>query len=221
MSPADHHLEYTMDLFSDLPRQPEKLGSGAILFSKFADTAALFAEIEQISSISPLRIMMTPGGRPMSVGMTNCGPLGWTSGSTGYRYVATDPQTGRAWPVMPELFRGLASRAAAEAGYENFEPDCCLVNCYHPGTKLSLHQDRDEAGFDDPIVSVSIGLPATFLWGGPERSSPVRKVPLVDGDVIVFGGSSRLTYHGVAEIEDGHHPLTGARRFNLTFRHAG
>lgn len=211
----------TMDLFSNLARPPERLGPGAILLSKFADSATLFAEIEKLMAVSPLRIMTTPGGRQMSVGMTNCGALGWTSGPGGYRYVASDPTTGRAWPAMPSSFRELARRSAAAAGFGGFEPDCCLINCYRPGTRLSLHQDRDEAGFDDPIVSVSIGLPATFLWGGPERSSPVRKVPLVDGDVIVFGGSSRLTYHGVAEIEDGQHPLTGARRFNLTFRKAG
>jgi alkylated DNA repair protein (DNA oxidative demethylase) len=165
--------------------------------------------------------MMTPGGYRMSVAMTNCGSLGWVTDRTGYRYDGIDPTTGRPWPDMPPAFRELAGQAAAQAGFAGFRPEACLVNCYEPGARLSLHQDRDEKNYDEPIVSVSLGLPATFLWGGLKRTDRPARYRLVHGDVIVWGGPSRLTFHGVAPLADGEHELLGRRRINLTFRKAG
>jgi alkylated DNA repair protein (DNA oxidative demethylase) len=163
--------------------------------------------------------MITPGGFRMSVAMTNCGRVGWVSDRSGYRYDTADPHTGLPWPAMPAVFRDLACRAAVAAHFE-FEPDCCLVNRYAPGTKLSLHQDKDEQDFTAPIVSVSLGLPAVFLWGGTKRSERVRRIQLESGDVVVWGGPARLTYHGVAPLAEGEHPATGRARINLTFRKA-
>ena len=164
--------------------------------------------------------MVTPGGWTMSVAMTNCGQAGWVTDRTGYRYDAIDPMTGRPWPAMPRTFADLAAEAAATAGFSGFRPDACLVNRYTPGARLSLHQDRNERDFDQPIVSVSLGLPAIFLWGGKTRAETVRRCPLIHGDVVVWGGPDRLTFHGVHTLADGEHRLTGACRFNLTFRRA-
>jgi alkylated DNA repair protein (DNA oxidative demethylase) len=157
----------------------------------------------------------------MSVAMTNCGALGWVSDRKGYRYAAADPETGLAWPAMPEAFRKLARTAAAAGGYPGFEPDACLINRYVPGAKMSLHQDRDERDFAAPLVSVSLGLPAVFQFGGLSRKDPVRRVGLEHGDVVVWGGESRLFFHGVMPLKEGVHPLAGACRINLTFRRAG
>jgi DNA oxidative demethylase len=165
--------------------------------------------------------LVTPGGRTMSVGMTNCGELGWVSDLAGYRYSATDPLSGRPWPPMPECFMDVAVRAAAEAGFENFQPDACLVNSYAPGARLSLHQDKDESDLNAPIVSVSLGLPAIFLFGTERRGDRPQRLRLLHGDVAVWGGPSRLAYHGVAPLADGEHPRLGRRRINLTFRCAG
>jgi alkylated DNA repair protein (DNA oxidative demethylase) len=164
--------------------------------------------------------MLTPGGRKMSVGMTSCGTVGWVSDREGYRYSAHDPVSGDPWPPMPDAFRDLATQAAERAGFAAFRPDACLINRYEPGTRLSLHQDKDEKDFDAPIVSVSLGLPATFLFGGAHRSDTTQRVRLVHGDVVVWGGPSRLRYHGVLPLEDGDHPLLGRTRINLTFRKA-
>jgi DNA oxidative demethylase len=183
--------------------------------------AELLRTVEAIAAAAPFRHMTVPGGRVMSVAMTNCGPLGWVSDRSGYRYEARDPQTNAPWPAMPDLFRTLATEAAASAGFPDFKPDACLVNQYAPGTKLSLHQDRDERDFSAPIVSVSLGLPAVFLFGGTRRSDPVQRIPLVSGDIAVWGGPARLAYHGIAPLKDGYHPLAGHRRINLTFRKAG
>jgi alkylated DNA repair protein (DNA oxidative demethylase) len=163
--------------------------------------------------------MITPGGYRMSVAMTNCGAAGWVSDTRGYRYDPIDPLTQKPWPPMPPSFQTLARRAAAEAAYE-FQPDVCLVNRYEPGAKLSLHQDRDERDFGAPIVSVSLGLPAIFLFGGTKRKGAIRRTRLESGDVAVWGGPSRLAFHGVAPLADGEHPLTGRYRINLTFRKA-
>jgi alkylated DNA repair protein (DNA oxidative demethylase) len=157
----------------------------------------------------------------MSVAMTNCGPLGWVSDRRGYRYDAVDPDTGRPWPAMPAAFRALAARAAEAGGFARFEPDACLVNRYAPGTRLTLHQDRDERDFGAPIVSVSLGLPAVFLFGGDTRGGRPLRIPLRHGDVVVWGGPARLRFHGVAPVEDGVHERLGACRINLTFRRAG
>jgi len=154
------------------------------------------------------------------VAMTNCGAVGWVSDLTGYRYDANDPESGHRWPPMPDVFRDLAVQAAARAGFHGFAPDACLINRYAPGARLSLHQDRDERDFDAPIVSVSLGLPAVFLFGGARRADTSRRVPLAHGDVVVWGGPARLRYHGVMPLEDGQHPLLGGCRINLTFRKA-
>ena len=154
----------------------------------------------------------------MSVAMTNCGRVGWVSDRRGYRYDPIDPDSGKAWPLMPESFLDLAARAAAEGGFANYDPDACLINRYAAGAKLGLHQDRDEEDPVSPIVSVSLGLPATFLWGGKKRGDAVRRFRLESGDVVVWGGPARFTYHGVAPLKPGEHPLTGTVRLNLTFR---
>jgi alkylated DNA repair protein (DNA oxidative demethylase) len=156
----------------------------------------------------------------MGVAMTNCGAAGWVSDRTGYRYDALDPGTGRRWPAMPDVFRELAEKAAARAGWVGFAPDACLVNRYEPRVQLTLHQDKNERDFSAPIVSVSLGLPAVFLFGGSRRSDKTRRIPLAHGDVVVWGGEDRLRYHGVLPLKPGHHPLTGECRVNLTFRKA-
>jgi alkylated DNA repair protein (DNA oxidative demethylase) len=211
----------TPDLFAREGRI--SLADGAVQLPGFAadGEAALLAGIAQVTAFAPWRHLVTPGGLAMSVAMSNCGALGWHSDRQGYRYVARDPLSGAPWPAMPDAFRALATAAAAIAGFDGFIPDACLINRYVPGTKLSLHQDRDEADTDAPIVSVSLGLPAVFLLGGTRRAGPVRKVPLLHGDVVVWGGKSRLAFHGVAPVPEGEHPLLGRQRINLTLRKAG
>lgn len=199
------------------------LGRQAVLLHGFAlaQVEDLLAALDTVIRAAPLRHMTTPGGLPMAVATTSCGALGWVSDSRGYRYVADDPQTGRAWPAMPAVFARLASTAAAAAGFDDFRPDACLINRYRPGTRLSLHQDRDEPDMAQPIVSVSLGLPATFLFGGLARSDRTVRVPLGHGDVVVWGGVDRLRFHGVLPVAPGVHPALGEQRVNLTFRCAG
>ncbi len=211
------------DFFADGPeRKDEKLDEGALLLRGFAEgmAADLLAEIDRIAAAAPFRHLVTPGGFRMSVAMTNCGDFGWVSDRRGYRYDPQDPESGRPWPPMPPLFLDLATRAAAMAGFPGFHADVCLINCYTPGTRLTLHQDKDEGDFTQPIVSISLGLPAVFLWGGLARTDKARRIPLYHGDVVVWGGKSRLRYHGIAPLKEGSHPLLGARRLNLTFRRA-
>ena len=210
------------DLFEDEPRDVT-LEPGAMLLGGFALAAerALVSVLASVTDQAPFRHMLTPGGRRMSVAMTNCGRVGWVSDMRGYRYDGIDPASGLPWPPMPEPFLALATGAAARAGFPGFEPDACLINRYEPGARLSLHQDRDEQDFSAPIVSVSLGLPAVFLFGGARRTDPTRRVPLRHGDVVVWGGPARLRYHGVLPLEAGHHPLLGPVRINLTFRKAG
>ena len=183
-----------------------------------AEAQLLTGQVAQVSRAAPFRHLIVPGGYTMSVAMTNCGRVGWVSDRTGYRYDPVDPQTGLTWPVMPQAFRDIATRAAAAAAFENYDPDACLINRYVPGAKLSLHQDRDENDAWAPIVSISLGLPAIFLWGGKRRSDRVRQLRLESGDTVVWGGPARFVYHGVAPLAEGQHPLTGATRINLTFR---
>ncbi len=185
-----------------------------------AEEAALVEACDLISAAAPFRRMVTPGGFRMSVAMTNCGAAGWVTDRAGYRYAATDPDAGQPWPAMPELFGALAERAAARAGFRGFAPDSCLINLYEPGARMALHQDRNERDFAQPIVSLSLGLAATFLFGGARRDDRPRKVRLDSGDVAVWGGQSRLNFHGVSPLAEGTHPLTGRRRINLTFRKA-
>jgi len=213
-------------LFAGLPESPpnaETITEGAWLLRGFAATSAaeLMEAVRQVAAAAPFRHMTTPGGYRMSVAMTNCGPLGWVSDARGYRYAANDPESGAPWPGMPAVFERLAVDAAAAGGFPGFRPDACLINRYEPGAKLSLHQDKDERDFSAPIVSVSLGLPAVFLWGGLRRQDRVRRIRLESGDIAVWGGPSRLVYHGIAPLADGDHPLTGRCRINLTFRKTG
>ncbi len=201
----------------------ERLGPGAMVLRKFALTeeAALLCELHTVISEAPFRHMTTPGGFRMSVAMTNCGSLGWVSDRGGYRYDAVDPESGRMWPRMPEPFLRLANSAADRVGFADYLPDACLVNRYAPGAKLSLHQDKDEQDYRQPIVSVSLGLSAVFLFGGLKRADKAERVHLTHGDVVVWGGPDRVRYHGVLPLKEGHHPATGGYRINLTFRKAG
>ena len=201
----------------------ESLAPGAVLLHRFATAteAALLADFAEVISQAPLRHMVTPGGFRMSVAMTNCGALGWVSDASGYRYDALDPDNGTHWPRMPDSLQRLAHDAAAQAGFEGFAPDACLVNRYEPGARLTLHQDRNERDFRAPIVSVSLGLPAIFLFGGLKRADKPARVPLEHGDVAVWGGPARMRYHGVTPLKDGLHPLLGNQRINLTFRKGG
>ena len=200
----------------------EDLGPGAKLLRGFvaSEEIGILSSMREIEIRSPFRHMVTPGGFRMSVAMTNCGPLGWVTDRKGYRYDALDPDSGSSWPAMPEGFSALASKAASAAGFPEFEPDACLINRYEPGAKMSLHQDKDEPDFGQPIVSVSLGVPAVFLFGGLKRSDKAKRMQLFHGDVVVWGGPARLRYHGVLALKAAHHPLTGARRINLTFRKA-
>lgn len=200
-----------------------RLGRAAVVLRGFAlaHLSGLMPAIERIATTSPFRQMTTPGGFTMSVALTNCGALGWTSCRRGYRYTSIDPDTGKPWPEMPKAWSRLAAEAAAEAGFDDFEPDACLVNRYLPGSRLSLHQDKNERDFDAPIVSVSLGMRATFLFGGHVRTGPMVRVPLNHGDVAVWGGVDRLRYHGVMPLKDEAHTLLGSQRINLTFRKAG
>ena len=200
----------------------EVLCPGAVVLRGFAvaNERALLDALAAIVEQVPFRNMVTPGGLRMSVAMTNCGALGWVTDRAGYRYDACDPQSGKPWPAMPEVFAALARDAAAEAGFAGFAPDACLVNRYEPGARMSLHQDKDEHDFVQPIVSVSLGVPAVFLFGGEQRSDKPMRVALTHGDVVVWGGPARLRYHGVMPLKPAQHAALGAQRINLTFRKA-
>lgn len=213
------------ELFSASDRQDTKyfLSDHACLLPGFVCDVAteIRDQLEEILLLSPLRYMQTPGGQVMSAALSNCGSLGWISDTKGYRYSSYDPETELAWPTMPKLFLELAQQAAKEAGFDNFQPDACLINCYISGSKMSLHQDRDEQDLTAPIVSVSLGLPAEFLWGGFTRTAEKQTLRLQHGDVLVWGGHERLRFHGIKMLQPGWHPITGDCRINLTFRQAG
>lgn len=215
----------TADLFdavADVGSLREAIAEGAVLLRGFARRfeGDLIPALRDIVAQAPFRHMSTPGGHQMSVAMTNCGTAGWVTDHTGYRYDGIDPDSGQPWPAMPAVFRELAGKAAAEAGFAGFSPDACLINRYEPGARMSLHQDRDEQDYSAPIVSVSLGIPAIFLFGGLKRSDKPRRFRLTHGDVVVWGGPSRLFFHGVAPLADGEHALLGRQRINLTFRKA-
>lgn len=215
----------TPDLFSDVEQPPRTLGIGREAFVlrgfalDFADR--LLAPLNQVMTLAPLRHLVTPSGLSLSASTTCCGALGWVSDRLGYRYSAFDPLSGQPWPPMPEVFLDLAGQAAAVAGFAAFVPDACLINCYRPGAGMGLHQDRDERHFAAPIVSVSLGLPATFLFGGHQRSDKPARISLLHGDVVVWGGEDRLRFHGILPLPVGEHSDWGERRINLTFRVAG
>ena len=215
----------TADLFdsvSDAHPIRERIAEGAVLLRGFARSfeAELISDLRVIAKEAPFRHMVTPGGYQMSVAMTNCGSAGWVTDRSGYRYDGVDPVSGKPWPAMPSAFRELAGQAAAEAGFDGFSPDACLINRYQVGARMSLHQDKDELDFAAPIVSVSLGLPAIFLFGGLKRADKPQRYRLEHGDIVVWGGPSRLFFHGVAPLADGEHNLLGRQRINLTFRKA-
>jgi DNA oxidative demethylase len=215
----------TLDLFPDEPAvEPgeQPIAAGAVLLRGLAQSSgpALLEAVRAVTSQSAFRFMSTPGGFQMSVAMTNCGAAGWITDRTGYRYGSIDPLTGRPWPAMPDVFATLAEVASVRAGFGAFTPDACLINQYEPGSRMSLHQDRNELDFSAPIVSVSLGLTAVFLFGGDRRADKPRRIALAHGDVVVWGGPARLRFHGVLPLKDGEHPLTGRRRINLTLRRA-
>ncbi len=212
----------TLALFDTPGLQAHPLAPGAVLLRGWAGAQAgtWVEHVAAIAAQAPFRTMVRPGGAPLSVAMTNCGAFGWVSDARRYHYAARDPLSGQPWPAMPAWLR-LQARAAAEAaGHPGFAPDACLINRYRPGNRLTLHRDEDEEDLSGPIVSVSLGLPATFLWGGLHRRDPVQRVLLQHGDVLVWGGPSRMAYHGVNPLRDGHHELLGGERWNLTFRMA-
>jgi DNA oxidative demethylase len=215
----------TTDLFDGLPDvrpSREIIAEGAVLLRGFARPGEdkLITALREIVAQAPFRHMLTPGGHQMSVAMTNCGDAGWVTDRSGYRYDSADPQSGKPWPPMPPSFLALAKQAALEAGFDNFATDACLINRYQPGARMSLHQDRDEGDFGAPIVSVSLGLPATFLFGGLKRSDKTQRYRLEHGDIAVWGGPARLAFHGIAPLADGEHAVLGRQRINLTFRRA-
>ncbi|WP_191487542.1 DNA oxidative demethylase AlkB [Pseudomonas sp. FEN] len=217
----------TLDLFADAdlqqPERFESIGAQSCVLRGFALpwVERLLPALAKVLAQAPFRQMVTPGGFTMSAGLSSCGALGWTSDRDGYRYTRVDPQSGRPWPEMPEVFRQLAEDAARVAGFAHFAADACLINRYVPGAKMSLHQDRNERDFSAPVVSVSLGLPAIFLFGGHERGDKTQRIPLFHGDIVVWGGVDRLRFHGVLPIKDGHHPRLGAERLNFTLRTAG
>ncbi|HEY8587492.1 MAG TPA: DNA oxidative demethylase AlkB [Rhodanobacter sp.] len=222
---GDGECAFNGDLFAPAalpPGRDEPLCEGAIVLRGFAlaDEDALLQAIAAVVSQAPFRHLVTPGGLRMSVAMTNAGSLGWVSDRRGYRYDPIDPDSGKTWPPMPAVFARLATTAAARAGFADFDPDACLINRYVTGTRLSLHQDRDERDLGQPIVSVSLGVPAAFQFGGLQRTDRAQRVTLTHGDVVVWGGPARLRYHGVMPLKPGHHPALGNCRINLTFRRA-
>lgn len=212
----------SLSLFPSEPRTRaiEPLGSGAAILRAQVqgEEAPILRAVEEIAAQSPFRHLITPGGHRMSVAMTNCGALGWVSDRRGYRYAAIDPLTGKPWPSMPAAFAQLAAKAAQLVGYSRYAPEACLINRYEPRTQLSLHVDQDEEDASAPIVSVSLGTSATFLWGGLRRADRPKRIAVHSGDIVVWGGESRFIYHGVAPLAEQWHPLTASMRINLTFR---
>lgn len=217
----------TFDLFADhepvQQARAEQIGEQSWVLRGFAlpQVDQLLSELDPLIAAAPLRHMVTPGGFSMSVGTSSCGRLGWVTDRRGYRYSSVDPHSGLPWPALPTVFADLARAAAEKAGFADFLPDSCLINQYVPGAKMSLHQDKDEKAYAAPIVSLSLGLPAMFLFGGFERSDKCQRIPLLHGDMVIWGGVDRLRFHGVLPIKPGHHPRLGERRINLTFRVAG
>ncbi len=213
-----------LDLFADRHSGAcEAIGPNAFVLYGFALSFvdALLPAIAVLEQHAPFRHMVIPNGFSTSVALTNCGDLGWTASRQGYRYTSTDPDSGQPWPCMPAAFARLAHEAAQTAGFDDFKPDACLLNRYLPGTRLSLHQDKNERDFTAPIVSVSLGMAAIFLFGGQERADKTAKIPLCHGDVAIWGGADRLRYHGIMPLKGPAHPLLGSQRINLTFRKAG
>jgi len=212
-----------MDLLTQLSTQATPITTDAYLLAGFAlaNETQLLADLQQLLAVAPPRQMMTPMGRTMSAAITNCGNLGWVSDAKGYRYTSLNPSNGQPWPSLPDSFLRLADLAAAQVGFVNFVPDACIVNQFQVGARMGLHQDKDELDFNQPIVSVSLGIPATFQFGGAKRQDKPINLTLHHGDVVVWGGAARLHFHGIKPLKVHHHPSLGALRYNLTFRKAG
>lgn len=208
------------DLFDDEISSKIEICDGMWILRGFADSTALAEAIDGVVARAPLRHLITPGGFKMSVAMTSCGTYGWMSDRRGYRYDPVDPDSGRNWPAMPGSFASVATTAAKAAGYSGFEPDACLINQYAVGSQMTAHQDCNELDFSQPIVSVSLGISARFFVQGPERRGKSIPVDVKDGDVIVWGGPSRLFFHGVRPLKPDTHVRYGPFRYNLTFRRA-
>lgn len=212
----------TLPLFDAEPLPPQVIAGGAVLLRGWAavHAHAWIAAVQQVLAQQPFQAAFTASGLPMSVRTSNCGEWGWAASRSGYGYTRSDPATGMPWPAMPTFLKQQAQALAAQAGYPGFDPDVCLINSYDVGAKMGLHHDADEKDHAAPIVSVSLGLPCTFVWGGLQRSDPVRSFRLEHGDVLVWGGASRMVFHGVRPLQAGQHHLLGAQRWNLTFRMA-
>ena len=213
----------TYELFLPHEGDHESLGTQACILRGYALSYVddVLTELRTITQQAPFRNMVTPGGHTMSVALTSCGALGWTTDRRGYRYTRRDPETGQPWPALPAVFNRLAEGAALAAGFEGFRPDACLINRYLPGTRMSLHQDKNERDYQQPIVSVSLGMTATFLFGGMRRNDTPVKHLLFHGDVVVWGGEDRLRFHGIMPLKLNPHPVLASQRINLTFRKAG
>ena len=217
----------TGDLFSDealqQPARREQIGEQSYVLRGYALPwlERVLPELRAVLVQSPFRHMVTPGGFTMSAALSSCGALGWTTSPQGYRYSPLDPERQQPWPSMPAVLRELAINAASAAGFDGFAPDACLINRYVPGARMSLHQDKNERDYNAPVVSLSLGLPAVFLFGGHQHSDKTQKISLFHGDVAVWGGVDRLRFHGVLPIKEGAHPRMGPQRINLTFRTAG
>lgn len=214
-----------MSLFPDIE---EALPEGVVLFRKrlsLADQRAMLGDVADVIARAPLFRPQMPTGPYMINTLTNCGERGWVSDKRGYRYQQTHPETTQPWPPIPRTIQALAIDAVREAGFGDFEPDACLVNVYAADGRLSLHRDYDEAEFKWPIASLSFGNDADFQIGGLKRAGKTQTVRLHSGDVLVFGGPSRLRYHGVRKIIPGTSPLEHpvlppGGRINLTLRRA-
>jgi alkylated DNA repair protein (DNA oxidative demethylase) len=201
------------------PPPPETLAPGLILHRGWFDRAAqeaLVTAVREVLREAPLFTPVMPRtGKPFSVRMSNCGPLGWVSDIGGYRYQPTHPDTSRPWPPIPEA---LIEAWDALAGFPA-RPEACLINWYEAKARMGLHQDRDEQEFDAPVLSVSLGDACLFRYGGAKRTDPTRSVRLVSGDALVIGGPSRLCFHGVDRIDAGSGDLLPSPgRINLTLR---
>lgn len=209
-----------LPLFDVEPQDPLPIAEGAVLLRGWAavNDAQWLAAVRQVLAQQPFQAAYTASGLPMSVRTSNCGSWGWAASRSGYGYTRSDPDSGRPWPEMPIFLKLQAQALASAAGYLAFDPDVCLINSYELGAKMGLHHDADEKDKAAPIVSVSLGLPCTFVWGGLQRSDPVRSFALEHGDVLVWGGASRMVFHGVRPLRAGQHHLLGAQRWNLTFR---
>ena len=211
-----------MNLFDSLLPSKQEIVKDAYLLSGFAmeHEKEILPDLTRVIIDAPFRHMVTPGGFTMSVAMTNCG-LGWVTDRKGYRYTSHDPLGNKLWPGIPDSFTQLAQTAAMKAGFLGFEPDACLINQYKIGARMSLHQDKNEQDFNQPVVSISLGLPAVFQFGGLKRADKTIKIPLNHGDVVVWGGEARLRFHGVLPLKTNYHPAFGDGRINITFRKAG